>query len=418
MQYGCIGKKLGHSFSAVIHAKLGDYDYRLVELSETELVEFMEKKDFKGINVTIPYKEAVIPFLDWIDDSAKKIGAVNTIVNENGRLAGYNTDFYGMTQLLKKGNIELAGKNVYILGTGGTSKTANAVAASLGAKNVFTVSRNPENDQISYDEMYEQADKVEVIINTTPVGMFPNNGKTAVEPKRFPMLCGVADAVYNPLTTEFVKEARKCGANAVNGLYMLVAQAARAAEIFFDDSAMLEKTDSVYSQIYKEKLNVVLIGMPGSGKSSVGRLIAEKIGRSFFDSDEVFVEENGVITDFFDKNGEDSFRAKESEIVNRLSEKNGVVIATGGGVVLREKNVDALKQNGVVFFLDRDLERIIPTADRPLGNSREAMEARYNERYPIYLQTADITVESNSSVAEVAENVIRNFDSFCQKEQI
>ena len=201
MEYGCIGKKLGHSFSAVIHAKLGDYDYRLVELTEDELTEFMKKKDFKGINVTIPYKETVILFLDHIDVSASQIGAVNTIVNENGVMTGYNTDFYGMTQLLKKGGIDVDGKNVYILGTGGTSKTARAVAASLGAKEIYVVSRNPKNGEISYDDMYANADNVEVIINTTPVGMFPKPNASAVEPSHFPNLSGAADAVYNPLTT-------------------------------------------------------------------------------------------------------------------------------------------------------------------------------------------------------------------------
>lgn len=414
MEYGCIGKKLSHSFSAVIHAKLGDYDYRLVELTEDELVRFMTEKNFKGINVTIPYKQAVIPYLDEIDAAAEKIGAVNTIVNKNGRLIGYNTDFYGMSRLLKKGGIELDGKNVFILGTGGTSKTANAVAESLGAGKIYTVSRKAENGRISYDEMYERADEVEVIINTTPVGMFPNNGSTPVEPERFKNLCGVADAVYNPLTTELVGRSRTCGVKAVNGLYMLVAQAARAAEHFFDDNAMTEKTDKVFADIYKEKLNIALIGMPGSGKSSVGKLIAEKTGRSFFDTDDVFIKENGVIADFFSNYGEKAFRDKESEIVTRLGVKNGAVIATGGGAVLRDENVAALKQNGVVIFLDRELEKIVPTSDRPLGNSREAMEARYKERYPIYTSAADISVASDLSVMQVAENVIKEFDEFCK----
>lgn len=418
MQYGCIGKKLGHSFSAVIHEQLGDYDYQLVELTEKELDEFMQKKDFKGINVTIPYKQAVIPYLDVVDDSAKKIGAVNTIINSDGVLTGYNTDFYGMTELLKKGNIELADRNVFILGTGGTSKTASAVAKSQNAKNVFTVSRNPEKGQISYEEMCNRASEVEVVINTTPVGMYPHNGKAAIEPEKFPNLCGVADAIYNPMTTELVRRSKKCNANAVNGLYMLVAQAVKAAEHFFNDSSMLQKTESVYSQIRKSKLNVVLTGMPGSGKSSVGKLVAKMTGRKFVDTDDVFLKENGEISAFFEKHGEKAFRDKETEIINRLSKDNGMVIATGGGAILREENIAALKQNGIVVFLDRDLEKIVPTSDRPLGNSRAAMEARYNERYPIYTETADIRVESNSEVAVVAESVIGEFDRFCEKEQL
>ncbi len=418
MEYGCIGKKLGHSFSAVIHAKLGDYDYRLCELTETELTEFMTKKDFKGINVTIPYKEAVIPFLDHIDESAKKIGAVNTIVNRNGVLTGYNTDFYGMTELLKRGKVELADKNVFILGTGGTSKTARAVAKSLGARKIDVVSRNPQDGEISYDEMYNKANGVEAIINTTPVGMFPNPDASAVDPEKFPNLGGAADAVYNPLTTEFIGRARACGANAVNGLYMLVAQAAKAAELFFNDKTMTEKTDRVFSEIYKEKLNIVLIGMPGSGKTTIGKIVANTLGREFYDTDEVFVNENGEIADYFKVNGEKAFRDKESEIIAELGAKNGLVIATGGGAVLREENVKHLKQNGLVIFLDRDVENIVPTSDRPLGSDREAIQKRYDERYPIYSSVGDITVDSNRDVNTVADDIIKKFSGYCREEQV
>lgn len=411
MEYGCIGKKLGHSFSAVIHAKLGNYDYRLCELTETELTEFMTKKDFKGINVTIPYKETVIPFLDNIDESAKKIGAVNTVINNNGILTGYNTDFYGMTELLKKGSVELAGRKVCILGTGGTSKTARAVAKSLAASEINVVSRNPENGEISYDEMYKRADEVEVIINTTPVGMFPKPDAFAVEPEKFPNLSGAADAVYNPLTTEFISRARACGANAVNGLYMLVAQAAKAAELFFNDKTMTEKTDKVFSEIYKEKLNIVLIGMPGSGKTTIGKIVANALGREFCDTDGEFVKSNGAIADYFNSNGEAAFRDKESEIVSKFGAKNGLVIATGGGAIIRAENVKHLKQNGIVFFLDREVENIIPTSDRPLGSDREAIRKRYEERYPIYCSAADIKVDSNRDVNTVAADIEKAFNS-------
>lgn len=411
MEYGCIGKKLGHSFSAVIHAKLGNYDYRLCELTETELTDFMTKKDFKGINVTIPYKETVIPFLDNIDESAKKIGAVNTVINNNGILTGYNTDFYGMTELLKKGSVELAGRKVFILGTGGTSKTARAVAKSLAASEINVVSRNPENGEISYDEMYKRADEVEVIINTTPVGMFPKPDAFAVEPEKFPNLSGAADAVYNPLTTEFISRARACGANAVNGLYMLVAQAAKAAELFFNDKTMTEKTDKVFSEIYKEKFNIVLIGMPGSGKTTIGKIVANALGREFCDTDGEFVKSNGAIADYFNSNGEAAFRDKESEIVSKLGAKNGLVIATGGGAIIRAENVKHLKQNGIVFFLDREVENIIPTSDRPLGSDREAIRKRYEERYPIYCSAADIKVDSNRDVNTVAADIEKAFNS-------
>lgn len=416
MEYGCIGKKLGHSFSAVIHAKLGDYDYRLCELTETELVEFMTNKNFKGINVTIPYKETVIPFLDRIDESAKKIGAVNTVVNSNGVLTGYNTDFYGMSELLKRGGITLADKNVFILGTGGTSKTARAVAKSLGAAEINVVSRNPHNGEISYDEMYRRSAEVEVIINTTPVGMFPKSDASPVDPEKFPNLSGAADAVYNPLTTEFISRARACGANAVNGLYMLVAQAAKAAELFFNDKTMTDKTNSVFSEIFREKLNIVLVGMPGSGKTTIGKIVAEALGREFYDTDVEFVKENGEIADYFKSNGEKAFRDKESDIVSDLGAKNGLVIATGGGAILRPENVKHLKENGLVIFLDRDVEKIVPTSDRPLGSDRKAIQQRYDERYPVYCSVADIKVDSNRDVNTVAQDVAEAFTSFCKEE--
>lgn len=415
MEYGCIGKKLGHSFSAVIHAKLGDYDYRLCELTETELVEFMTNKNFKGINVTIPYKETVIPFLDRIDESAKKIGAVNTVVNSNGVLTGCNTDFYGMSELLKRGGITLANKNVFILGTGGTSKTARAVAQSLGAAEINVVSRNPHNSEISYDEMYRRSAEVEVIINTTPVGMFPKSDASPVDPEIFPNLSGAADAVYNPLTTEFISRARSCGANAVNGLYMLVAQAAKAAELFFNDKTMTDKTNSVFSEIFKEKLNIVLVGMPGSGKTTIGKIVAEALGREFYDTDVEFVKENGEIADYFKSNGEKAFRDKESDIISDLGAKNGLVIATGGGAILRPENVKHLKENGLVIFLDRDVEKIVPTSDRPLGSDRNAIQQRYDERYPVYCSVADIKVDSNRDVNTVAQDVAEEFTSFCKE---
>lgn len=416
MEYGCIGKKLGHSFSAVIHAKLGDYDYRLCELTETELIEFMTNKIFKGINVTIPYKETVIPFLDRIDESAKKIGAVNTVVNSNGVLTGYNTDFYGMSELLKKGGITLADKNVFILGTGGTSKTARAVAKSLGAAEINVVSRNPHNGEISYDEMYRRSAEVEVIINTTPVGMFPKSDASPVNPEKFPNLSGAADAVYNPLTTEFISRARVCGANAVNGLYMLVAQAAKAAELFFNDKTMTDKTNFVFSEIFKEKLNIVLVGMPGSGKTTIGKIVAEALDREFYDTDVEFVKENGEIADYFKSNGEKAFRDKESDIVSNLGSKNGLVIATGGGAILRPENVKHLKENGLVIFLDRDVEKIVPTSDRPLGSDRNAIQQRYDERYPVYCSVADIKVDSNRDVNTVAQDVTEAFTSFYKEE--
>lgn len=410
MQYGLIGEKLGHSFSADIHAKLGDYDYKLCELTRQELHEFMTKKDFRAINVTIPYKQDVIPYLDEIDSAAEHIGAVNTIVNKNGKLYGYNTDFYGMKGLICRENIEIKDKNVAILGTGGTSKTAYAVATDMGARSVVKVSRTPDEGQITYDELYARADEINVIINTTPVGMYPHDGGVPVDMDKFKNLVGVIDAVYNPLNTNFVLDAMKKGIPARGGLYMLVAQAAYAAKLFFDDESMMSKTEGIFRELEANKQNIVLVGMPGSGKTTVGTRIAQLLDREVIDSDDEIVKDvHMTIPEYFAEYGEGEFRDRESEAIERLAQKNGVVIATGGGAVLRDKNVKMLKRNGVIVFLDRSIENILPTEDRPLSRDREALQKRYNERYPIYCAAADILIDADGSVDEVAERVIKAF---------
>ena len=410
MQYGLIGEKLGHSFSADIHAKLGDYDYKLCELTRQELHEFMTKKDFRAINVTIPYKQDVIPYLDEIDSAAEHIGAVNTIVNKNGKLYGYNTDFYGMKGLICRENIEIKDKNVAILGTGGTSKTAYAVATDMGARRVVKVSRTPDAGQITYDELYARADEINVIINTTPVGMYPHDGGVPVDMDKFKNLVGVIDAVYNPLNTNFVIDAMKKGIPARGGLYMLVAQAAYAAKLFFDDESMMSKTEGIFRELEAKKQNIVLVGMPGSGKTTVGTKIARLLGREVIDSDDEIVKDvNMTIPEYFEKYGEGEFRNRESEAIERLAQKNGAVIATGGGAVLRDKNVKMLKRNGVIVFLDRSIENILPTEDRPLSRDREALQKRYDERYPIYCASADIHMDADGSAHDVAERVIKAF---------
>ncbi len=409
MQYGLIGEKLGHSFSADIHSKIGDYEYRLCPMPPEKLGEFMTARDFRGINVTIPYKQAVMPYLDEIDPAAADIGAVNTVINRGGRLIGYNTDFYGMCCLVRRIGIDMQGKTVAILGTGGTSKTARAVATHMGAAEVVKVSRHPrEAGEISYDALYAAADKINVIINTTPVGMYPDVEGCPLELDRFTALCGVADAVYNPLCTKLVLSARERGIVAEGGLYMLVAQATRAAAYFFDDDSLIHKTDGIFGQLYLGKLNIVLTGMPGSGKSTVGKYISERLGREFADSDDEIVSRIGMsIPQYFAEQGEREFRDRESDVIDELSRQGGRVIATGGGAVLRDSNINALHRNGIIVFLDRSVENITPTEDRPLSRDREALQKRHEERYPIYRATADITVDGNGSVEQVAEAAIK-----------
>lgn len=395
MEYGCIGKKLTHSFSKIIHNRLADYDYELCEIPEDSLADFMTKADFKAINVTIPYKQAVIPFLYSISDTAKKIGAVNTIVNKNGKLYGYNTDFSGMRALIIRQGVSLKGKKVLILGSGGTSKTAATVAENLEADEVYRVSRSGSDGAITYDEAYLKHSDAQAIINTTPCGMYPNIGVSAIDTERFKSLSSVTDAVYNPLSSALVVSAREKGINAVGGLYMLVAQAAFAAEKFIDISVTSEKTEEIYRDILRQKKNIVLIGMPGCGKTTIGKLIADELDKEFVDTDsEIIKQINMPISDYFGKYGEESFRKIESEVIKRISAEQSSVIATGGGAVLNPDNIRLLKENGTVVFIDRPLEKLVTTSDRPLSSNREMLMKRYNERYQIYCSSADIKIDA------------------------
>lgn len=395
MEYGCIGKKLTHSFSKIIHNRLADYDYELCEIPEDSLADFMTKADFKAINVTIPYKQAVIPFLYSISDTAKKIGAVNTIVNKNGKLYGYNTDFSGMRAMIIRQGVSLKGKKVLILGSGGTSKTAAAVAENLEADEVYRVSRSGSDGAITYDEAYLKHSDAQAIINTTPCGMYPNIGVSAIDTERFKSLSSVTDAVYNPLSSALVVSAREKGINAVGGLYMLVAQAAFAAEKFIDISVTSEKTEEIYRDILRQKKNIVLIGMPGCGKTTIGKLIADELDKEFVDTDsEIINQINMPISDYFGKYGEESFRKIESEVIKRISAEQSSVIATGGGAVLNPDNIRLLKENGTVVFIDRPLEKLVTTSDRPLSSNREMLMKRYNERYQIYCSSADIKIDA------------------------
>ncbi len=408
MKYGLIGEHLGHSFSKAIHEKIGDYVYEIKEIEPSKVEEFMRAREFDGINVTIPYKEKVIPMLDYVDDDAKKIGAVNTVVNKNGKLYGYNTDYSGMRALVLRVGAEIEGKKVLIIGTGGTSKTARAVASDLGAKEIIFVSNTLVEGACSYEEVYLNHTDVDVIFNTSPVGMYPRNNTCPIDLSKFPKLQALIDVVYNPIKTKLVREAHSLGIKAEGGLYMLGAQAVYAYEHFSGNKATKELCDSVYNDVIKEKSNIILIGMPASGKSTVGKRLANLTGKQFIDTDEEIVKEDGKeISTIFAENGESYFRDLEAKIIEDVSKLNGFVIATGGGAILREKNVDNLKQNGKLYFLDRDLELLIPTSDRPLSSDRASIEKRYNERYHIYKSVADVIVNGNGTVDEVAKEILK-----------
>lgn len=447
MEYGLIGMPLGHSFSQEIHESLGWYRYELHPLEAADFPAFMEARAFRGINVTIPYKQDVIPYLDEIDPLATEIGAVNCIVNRNGKLCGHNTDLAGMQALVEKLGLDLRGKKVLICGTGGTSKTARTMARAAGAADVIRLSRTVKNDTdftdvIAYAQAYIDHTDAQIIINTTPSGMFPNNGEWAINAAAFPQLEGIIDAIYNPLETALVQQGRALGVPASGGLYMLVAQAVIAAERFMeaaggngaddartaaaDDAAGTELAsstsaagegvpfpttkaqitalcDRIFAQLERQKRNIVLIGMPGCGKTTVGTLLAEKTGRTFIDTDQVIREISGKTPgQIISEAGEDVFRAIEAQAIAQAGKNTGCIISTGGGAILRPENVAALRQNGTLYFIDRPVDQLLPTNDRPLSDSAEKLVQLYDERYPAYAACADFTIPVTGGAASVA----------------
>ncbi|MBQ2794061.1 MAG: shikimate dehydrogenase [Clostridia bacterium] len=410
MKYGCIGEHLGHSFSREIHSRLSDYEYELCEVARDALCDFAARKDFLAINVTIPYKETILPYIYELDEGARLIGAVNTVVNRGGRLYGYNTDFYGMSELIRHAGIEISQKKVAILGTGGTSKTASAVVSALGAREIVKVSRVAKEGVCDYPTLSREHSDVEVIINTTPVGMYRDFDGVPVDVREFPALCGVIDAVYNPLRTRLVSDALKLGIRAEGGLYMLVAQAVRASEIFLGRTYPAGTADRIFGEMLQDKENIVLIGMPSSGKTTVARLLEGETWREVIDTDEKIVTHTGMeIPEIFEKEGEKKFREYESEVIRAVAQDTGKIISTGGGAILDPLNVERLKRNGKIYFIDRPLSELLPTEDRPLSRTREAIEARYRERYGLYLGAADVTVKADGAPDEVAEQIKEDF---------
>ena len=410
MKFGVIGEHLKHSFSKEIHEKIADYSYVVKEIEPNKLGDFLTEADFCGINVTIPYKEKVIPYLYNISDTAKKIGAINTVVNKDGKLYGYNTDYMGMRSLILRNGIDLKGKKALILGNGGTAKTGYHVLSDLGAKEVLLVGRNPDFCDVLYGDVAKLHSDAEFILNTTPVGMFPKNEGKIIDISLFPKLSGLIDAVYNPLRTNLVLDAMEKGIKAEAGLYMLVSQAVHASEFFMDTTYDSSVCENVFKDILKEKENIVLIGMPSSGKTTVGKRLAMLMGKEFVDTDDEIVKRIGMdIPSYFAKFGEAEFRKVESEVVYEVSKKNGMIISTGGGAVLKSENVRCLRQNGRIYFLNRSLELLIPTKSRPLSSDIDALKKRFDERYDIYVSSADVAVEANGTVNEVADKIKEEF---------
>ena len=410
--YGLLGKTLGHSYSEIIHKKLGNDAYQLINLSKEEFEAFFKKKDFCAVNVTIPYKTDALALCDVVDEEALHIGSVNTVVNKNGVLLGYNTDIFGFLYMLSRASITLENKKVLILGTGGTSLTAHAASKKLNAKEVITVSRSGE---VNYENVYDHHD-AEIIINTTPIGMYPNNGESLLELDRFEKLSGVVDVIYNPSKTKLISDAQSRGIKTAGGLAMLVAQAVRADEWFFDRplpnrNAVIEKILFACENLTQ---NIVLIGMPGSGKTSIGKRLAELSDRTFVDSDAYLEEIVGrKIKDMIPEDGEAAFRRMETEVIRTLSKESGKIIAVGGGAVLAHENRVLLQQNSRCIYIRRSLEKL-DTKGRPLSvGGMDRLLSLYETRAPIYESMADDIFENNSTVVSCAQKI---FDKYLKEE--
>ena len=400
MEYGLLGERLGHSFSPQIHRDLAGYDYQLLPTPPEAVEDLFARRAFQGLNVTIPYKRTVMPLCDEIDPRAAAIGAVNTVVNRNGRLTGYNTDIDGFLYMVRRAGVDMTGKKVVILGSGGTSRTTRAAAGELGAREIVTVSRHGEDN---YQNLSRHAD-AQVLVNTTPVGMYPNWGQSPVSLESFPALEGVLDVVYNPLRTALLLQAEERGLPCSCGLPMLVAQAKRAAELFTGQNIDDSRAEAVLHGLRGQLTSIVLIGMPGCGKTTVGRALAGKLGRTFVDLDEEIVRRAGTsIPEIFAREGEAGFRERESALVREFGERTGLVVSTGGGVVTRRENYIPLKQNGLLLHLRRD-PAALPTDGRPLSQAT-APEELWRRRAPLYAAFADGEIDNNGTLAGTLEQI-------------
>lgn len=401
MKSGLLGRKLGHSYSPQIHEYLGSYSYDLFEREPNEIEDFLRNGDFTGINVTIPYKKDVIPFLDELSPTAVKMGSVNTVVRrKDGSLFGHNTDYFGFTSMVHRSGIQVAGKKVLVLGSGGTSNTAVKALEDLGAQ-VIIVSRSGENN---YDNLHVHQDAA-VIVNTTPVGMYPNTGVSPVDLSCFPTLEGVLDVIYNPAKTQLLLDAEKLGLPHENGLWMLVAQAKEAAEYFGGSPLPDSIIEIVYNKMSAKMKNIILVGMPGSGKSTIAALLAEQLGRSIIDADQKVIELAGKsIPDIFAEDGEVIFRQWETQALSDLGKKSQLIIATGGGCVTQQRNYPLLHQNGMIFWLQRELD-LLPTDGRPLSLIQKLSDM-YAMRKPMYEAFSDYQIDNNGTCQESIHQIL------------
>ena len=399
MLCGLLGRKLGHSYSPQIHAKLADYTYDLFEKEPEQLEDFLKNGNWTGINVTVPYKKDVIPYLDELTPRAKRLGAVNTVVRQDGKLIGHNTDYFGFEMMVKASGLSVAGKKVLVLGSGGASNTAVAVLEELGAK-VIVVSRSGENN---YENLHLHADAT-LLVNTTPLGMYPNVGISPVDLDLFPGLEGILDVVYNPARTQILLDAEKRGLVTMNGLLMLVAQAKEAAEWFTGTTISDDLIPEIHRTLRQQMENIILIGMPGCGKSTAGQALAAQLGKEFVDADAELENRTGrKIADIIPNDGELAFRILETETLADLGKQSGLVIATGGGCVTQERNYPLLHQNGTIFWLRRDLNKL-PTDGRPLSQATK-LQDMYAARKPLYEAFADVVIDNDGDLESTLHQI-------------
>ena len=411
MKYGLIGRTLAHSYSKEIHEALGKYSYGLFSLEPEDLTDFISARDFSGLNVTIPYKKDVIPLCDEVSDLARAIGSANTLYWKNHLLVGHNTDYEGFLYTTKRSGISFAGKTVLIMGNGGTSLTARKAAADEGAAKIYVATRSASTDNasqstdaaaghaaapIAYDKLPAITGDVNIIVNTTPVGTFPNNLQSIIDIADFPDCEAVIDVIYNPFKTKLLMDAEKAGLKTANGLPMLVAQATAAAGYFLGTPGAFEsENERIIEKMVSDMRNIVLIGMPGCGKTTIGRIISEKTGKEFVDMDDEIVKKAGKpIPEIFEEVGEPGFRDIESQVAAELGKQRGLVIATGGGAILREENVYALKQNSLMIHIKRPLEELAMKG-RPLSKDIDALRKMEAVRMPIYEAAADMTIDNS-----------------------
>ncbi len=399
LKCGLLGKKLGHSYSPQIHSMLGEYEYGLYEKTEEELEDFVKNGAWDGLNVTIPYKKSVLPLCDELSDVAAAIGSVNTMVRRpDGRICGDNTDVYGFISLVKKSGIDVNSRKTLVLGSGGAAQAVLYGLAGLGAKTVV-ISRSGENN---YGNLEIHSD-AEIIVNTTPVGMYPDNLNSPLDLSVFKDLKGVIDVIYNPDKTGILLQAEERGIPFTNGLYMLVAQAKRSSERFTGTETGEDRIEEITDRLSKEMKNIVLIGMPGSGKTSVAKRLANKLGREIIDSDRRIEETAGMsIPEIFEKKGEEGFRKLETEVLREIGKQSGVILSTGGGCVTRKENYPFLHQNGVIFEIKRDTDRLTRRG-RPLSQGN--LTEMFLKRAPMYAAFRDYEIDNNGTIEEAAEKI-------------